>query len=189
MWGFGFQKQGNGMSQQDRLARWRHPGSFGLVQINHTNHWNRTARTGVQQTNAARLDQPVNRVRGRGDNCLFGPGQYHPVIGHQISPHCHQPQRQSRLAAARFAKNQQALPGECNTAGMENGLRCMFTLHQSQTGRPTTNRAPSGSDVMSASVGRIFSAQITPLCASMICLLIARPKPELLPKCSSGRCE
>lgn len=57
------------------------------------------------------------------------------------------------------------------------------------TGRPTTNRAPSGSDVGSASVGRMFSAQITPPCASTICLEIARPRPELLPNWSSGRCE
>ena len=48
-----------------------------------------------------------------------------------------------------------------------------------QTGRPTTNRAPSGSEVMSASVGRIFSAHMTPPCASTICLEMARPRPEL----------
>lgn len=58
-----------------------------------------------------------------------------------------------------------------------------------QTGRPTTKRAPSGSEVTSASVGRMFSAQITPPCASTICLEIARPRPELFPKCSSGRWE
>lgn len=47
-----------------------------------------------------------------------------------------------------------------------------------QTGRPTTNRAPSGSDVKSTSVGRMFSAQMTPPWASTICLEIARPRPE-----------
>jgi len=53
---------------------------------------------------------------------------------------------------------------------------------KSYTGSPTTNRAPRGSDVISASVGRIFSAQITPPCASTICFEIANPSPELLPK-------
>ena len=56
-----------------------------------------------------------------------------------------------------------------------------------QIGRPTTNRAPNGSEVISASVGRIFSAQITPPCASTICLEIARPSPELLPKSLSEK--
>lgn len=50
-----------------------------------------------------------------------------------------------------------------------------------QIGRPTTNLAPRGSDVTSASVGRMFSAQMTPPWASTICLEIARPRPELLP--------
>ena len=58
-----------------------------------------------------------------------------------------------------------------------------------QIGRPTTNRAPEGSDVTSASVGRIFSAQITPPWASTICLEIARPRPELLPNWCTGRSE
>lgn len=47
-----------------------------------------------------------------------------------------------------------------------------------QTGKPTTNRAPSGSEVKSTSVGRMFSAQMTPPWASTICLEIARPRPE-----------
>lgn len=49
------------------------------------------------------------------------------------------------------------------------------------TGSPTTKRAPRGSDVKSASVGRIFSAQMTPPWASTICFDIASPSPELLP--------
>ena len=55
-----------------------------------------------------------------------------------------------------------------------------------QTGRPTTKRAPSGSEVMSASVGRMFSAQMTPPCASTICFEMARPRPELLPNWPAG---
>lgn len=63
------------------------------------------------------------------------------------------------------------------------------SIEGNQTGRPTTKRAPSGSDVMSMSVGRMFSVQMTPPCASTICLEIARPRPEWFPNCFSGRSE
>ena len=62
-------------------------------------------------------------------------------------------------------------------------------MAQAQTGRPTMKRAPKGSDVASAWVGRMFSAQITPPCASTICLEIDSPRPELLPNCPCGRSE
>ena len=40
------------------------------------------------------------------------------------------------------------------------------------------NLAPNGAVLSSASVGRMFSAQMTPPCASMICLEMASPSPE-----------
>lgn len=138
-----------------------------------------------EQPDAARLDQPGD---DGGAACpespLRGRGQMGAVVGHQITAQSHQRQRQRRLAAARGAGDQDPAPPPCHAAGMESERRLAC-----QTGRPTTKRAPSGSEVGSASVGRMFSAQITPPCASTICLEMARPRPELLPNCCSGRSE
>lgn len=66
----------------------------------------------------------------------------------------------------------------CHWPGQRTLHRLSAEICCTQTGRPTTNRAPKGSDVKSTSVGRIFSAQITPPWASTICLEIAKPRPE-----------
>ncbi len=95
-----------------------------------------------------------------------------------------------RITAARpFSATQLAckisVSSSLGLAGRWSGI----ARHADHTGRPTTKRAPSGSEVASASVGRMFSAQITPSWASTICLEIDKPRPELLPKSLSERCE
>lgn len=100
------------------------------------------------------------------------------IIGDEIRPKRNHLQGKVRLSGARFARNDKRARLDGYSAGVENDLRVVLA----HTGKPTTNRAPLGSDVKSASVGRMFSAQITPPWASTICFEIARPRPELLPK-------
>ena len=110
------------------------------------------------------------------------------VVCHQICSQGHHHQGQSRLSRTRRTEDEQPVPSKRNGACMQNQW-LDWGFRTGHTGRPTTKRAPSGSDVISAWVGRMFSAQMTPPCASMICLEIARPRPEWLPKSPCGRSE
>ena len=106
------------------------------------------------------------------------------VIRHQQGAQGHEPERERGFPRARWPDQKNAPTIEGDTARMK-----AFGRQPRQTGSPTTNRAPSGSEVGSAFVGRMFSAQMTPPWASTICLEIDRPRPELLPKCVAGRSE
>lgn len=144
---------------------------FGPVQIDHEVNLGPRAGFSPYQSQTARLDQPM-QTGGRGREYL-GPdaGQVHLIIGHKLAAKPHQMQCEAGLSGPCAPKDQQTAPLKCHTTGMQQ-------RHRNQTGRPTTKRAPSGSEVTSAWVGRMFSAQITPPWASTICFEIARPRPE-----------
>jgi len=118
----------------------------------------------------------------------FGKEKFDTVIGDQSGTQRHQLQGECRFSGSAGAGDQQGATVNCNCAGLPCNAVAPLP-RQTHTGRPTTNRAPRGSDVTSASVGRMFSAQMTPPWASTICLEIARPRPELLPNWPSGRSE
>ena len=80
------------------------------------------------------------------ERAMPGVGAFRTIDGDVIRPH-HADIRGARPGAVPFH-----LPGLRHAAGPG----------PAQTGRPTTKRAPSGSEVTSASVGRMFSAQMTP---------------------------
>ena len=143
--------------------------------IHHEHNLGECQRVGRQNSDAARLDLTGNRNRGRGDKRTAFRPQIRAIIRYKPRPERHQVQRQRRFPCTRRPDQQNApLSIQCHDCAV-NILREGTATH---TGSPTTKRAPKGSEVISASVGRIFSAQITPPCASTICLEIARPRPE-----------
>lgn len=156
-----------------------------LIKINTKRNWNVVSARRLQKTNPPCLDHASQGRWATGPK--LPPFQNHLglVIRHQLCPISHQLKRQPRLARARSTANQDTFSVNGHCRGMQQ------PTHQraDQTGRPTTKRAPSGSDPASAWVGRMFSAQITPPCASTICFEIERPRPELLPKSFLGRSE
>lgn len=128
---------------------------------------------GAQDAQTPRLDQAGKRGRAAGDQSLALTLKLRPVVGHQPRAQPDHLERKRRLAGTRRPEDQQRPPVQRDAAGMED--RAALPAH---SGRPTTKRAPSGSEVMSALVGRMFSAQITPPCDSTICLEMASPSPE-----------
>lgn len=144
----------------------------------------------AQDADAARLDQPGQRGRGAGDKAPAFARKTGSVIRNQPAPHGHHLQRKRGFPPPRGAKDDDRSPFVQRHAACMKGDRPASRWRDDhQTGRPTTNRAPRGSEVASAVVGWMFSAQITPPCASTICLEIARPRPEWFPKSPCGRSE
>lgn len=188
MGGFDFVKTGERDAADHPPMRMREPLGLGPVEIDRENRPRVGSRLGMENADAARLDEPPQgRRSGQNERAILDDG-LGPVIGHELRAHRHEVQCKRRLAAARLAEDENRPAPQRDGAGMERGGRpCVPVLPRAQIGSPTTKRAPSGSEVMSAWVGRMFSAQITPPCASTICLEIASPRPELLPKCSAGR--
>ena len=146
---------------------------FALPQIDGQFHSRFVNRRGAQNAKATRLDQAGKGGRAAGDKGRALAQDFGPVIGDKIRAQRHQRQRQRRLARPRRSKDQQRTPPDRNATGVKQN-----PVTPCHTGRPTTKRAPSGSEVISALEGRMFSAQITPPCASTICFEIARPRPE-----------
>ncbi len=177
-------KQGNrGAKQIDRSHR-RQPLGLVTVKIDDHPYDGALLEFRAKDAEAARLDPPSDRRWATRDKNAIPRRDDRPVIGDEHRAMCHQLQRQCRLAAAGSAPDQRRDGSQSDAACMKDRLAGFRHI-----GRPTTNRAPRGSEVRSASVGRIFSAQMTPPCASTICLDIASPRPELLPNCPAGRSE
>lgn len=172
--------QGDVAAEQCDPAVGRQPLGLGSVEVHHHDDNGRTVRIGAQDANAARLDQPLEGCGRRCDHRLPLARQTGPVVGDKAGAKGHHRQRQRRFATAGPTQNKHTLAIKGNTGGMQNGAvsRLVVGGPGRHTGRPTTKRAPNGSEVGSASVGRMFSAQITPPCASTICLEMARPSPE-----------
>lgn len=162
----------------------RQAGSFRLAKIGDERDLGLIAGGKAQDADASRLDQSANGGRGGCGQAVACYAQFRPVIGHQNGAECDEIQGKRGFSAARGAEDQEAPSLDRDATGMQR-----LGPGRVQTGRPTTKRAPSGSEVMSAWVGRMFSAQMTPPCASMICFEIARPRPEWLPKSDFGRSE
>ncbi len=183
-------KQGKGLPENLCVAFWRQTVRLDPVEINHEANRRRVERPCRENAHKARFDHAPDRGRAARDDICALAVQCGPIIRDKLCPQRHQAQGKGRLAASRGTTDQDRLAGMGNAGCVADfGTVCLRGARHCQIGRPTTNRAPSGSDVRSASVGRIFSAQITPPCASTICFEMARPRPELLPKSSSGRCE
>ena len=165
----------------------------GLVLSQVGNQSDRCSLDGIdlQQPHTPGFDQPPDGGRRTaGYQPFLGQDQFGAVIRDQNGTEGNQLQRQRRLARPRRAGDQKGAVRKGDTAGMKDQtIRPGLFGCPVQTGRPTTKRAPSGSLVTSAAVGRMFSAQITPPCASTICFEIERPRPELLPKWLGGRSE
>ena len=142
---------------------------------------------GAEEADAARLDQAFLRGGGAArDKGAVAGGDAGPVVGDEAGAEGEELQAEGGLAGAGGAEDEEAAVCHGDAGGVQEqrvGRRCRHT------GRPTTKRAPKGSLVASAAVGRMFSAQITPPCASTICFEIDRPRPELLPKWVGGRSE
>ena len=185
-------KMGRGMgigkstsyARHDDRASWRQAFGFNAAHVQNKGDDSLGQGRGAKQAKEARFDQATGRC-GRVCNQppipLLHKGL---IVGHEVGPQSHELQGQGRLAAARWPGDQKTVAVEGDAACMQQKRRCF-----GQIGRPTTNRAPKGSEVGSALVGRMFSAQITPPWASTICLEIDRPSPELLPKWLAGRSE
>ena len=172
-------------TKRDLAFRWQ---AFGLAlcQINHKCHLGLWHSRRVKQADKTRLNQARQLGRGAGKKPIsIGPDQGL-VIAHQIGTKSHHLQGQCRFSGPRWTKDQKSTAMNGDATGVQKQVRPDGAGH---TGRPTTNRAPSGSEVGSALVGRMFSAQITPPWASTICFEIDRPRPELLPKWVAGRSE
>ena len=170
---------------EDRdVALRRQSSAFGLTKVDDEGDIGLLQCRQSQDAHAPRLDQAANRRRGRGDEIIARNVQIGPVVRNQIRAQGDQVQGKRGFPAARGPEDQKAPPFDRDATGMQR-----LGPGRVQTGSPTTKRAPSGSDVMSAWVGRMFSAQITPPWASMICFEIARPRPEWLPKSDFGRSE
>ncbi len=85
---------------------------------------------------------------------------------------------QRRLAAPGLATDQKSL-GSDNKAVCVNVVGCHFLR---PTGKMIVNRAPAIRSFPSLPASIRLVAEIDPPCASMICLEIERPRPELFPK-------
>ncbi|MDB5658814.1 MAG: hypothetical protein JWS10_1429 [Cypionkella sp.] len=171
---FQAENKGKRHAQQRCDAMGRQAIGFGLVKIDDEADRGAGARVGVQQADASGFDHAGKLWRAGGDKLLSLRGDLGLVVSDERGSVSDQLQSERGFARARSADDQHTAPIHRHATGVHQRLR--------HTGRPTTNRAPSGSEVGSALVGRMFSAQITPPCASTICLLIDRPRPELLPK-------
>ena len=172
-------------TKRDLAFRWQAFG-FTLRQINHQCHISPWHGGRVEQSHKARFDQARQLGRrARKKPVVMGPDQ-RLVIAYEISTKGHHLQGERRFASSRRTEDQKSTAAKGHTTGVQKKVWPNGAGH---TGRPTTKRAPSGSDVGSALVGRMFSAQITPPCASTICFEMDRPRPELLPKWVAGRSE
>lgn len=173
------------VSKQINVMAWGQAVRLGAVQIHRQLERRFGKAFSPQQADAPRLDKPPYLRWAAGYQPIGLGSQQDVVIRDQGCSKCHQLQRQRGFAAAGRAKDDKPAPLQGNTTGVKQQLaRCgsrdrrSRTARPGHTGRPTTNRAPNGSEVMSAWVGRMFSAQITPPCASTICFEIAKPRPE-----------
>lgn len=162
-------------------AAWGQTIRFFGSQVNHQSHDGLCQTGGIQNAKTPCLDHAAQRCRATGHQHTVVQQDVSAVVSDQNRPHGHKHQRKSRLAGTGRPKDQNCALTHRHATCVQDGC--------GHTGRPTTNRAPSGSDVTSACVGRMFSAQITPPCASTICFEIARPRPEWLPKSPGGRSE
>lgn len=171
----------------------RQPVGFFAGQIDHKGQRNPVERIGPQQTDAARLDQATDGGGGAGkqSTARFG-AKLGSVVGNEAGAQRDHSQRKAGLARSRRPGHQDGPAAMGYAGGMQHqnprarGIGIWCSGH---TGKPTTKRAPRGSEFRSAAVGRMFSAQITPPCASTICFEIESPRPELLPKWVGGRSE
>ncbi len=171
----------------------RQPVGFFALQIDHKGQWNPVERFGPEQTDAARLDQAAD-----GGGCA-GKQQaarlctkLGPVVGDETGAERDHPQCKAGLARSRRPGDQDGPAAMRHAGGVQDQdlrVRGVGIRRRGHTGKPTTKRAPRGSEFRSAAVGRMFSAQITPPCASTICFEIESPRPELLPKWVDGRSE
>lgn len=177
--------KGKRHAQNRDAAVGRQAVGFGLRKIDDKRHIGGGSRVAAQKADAARLDQAAQRGRAAGDEGLAFAGKFGAVIGDEAGAKRQKAQRKRGLARAGWPEDQQATPVQRDRAGVKH--RPVARI--GHTGKPMTKRAPKGGEVGSAAVGRMFSAQITPPCASMICLEIARPRPEWLPKSPFGRSE
>ena len=159
--------------QQHDPVPLRQAGRGGLSKINRKVKGNSGNRLGAQQADAPRLDQPAKSARRAGNKSVIDGRHLHLIIRNQNSPQADHLQRKRRLAGPGRPKDQKSPAVDRDARGMQPN-----EMGRCHTGRPTTKRAPSGSEVTSAWVGRMFSAQITPPCASTICFEIASPRPE-----------
>ena len=182
-------KKGEVDAEKGSFQRLRHPVARNPVQIDDQRDCGLPPGDRAQDPHAARLDQAGDGRRRAGDHAAAFGAQFGPIVGDKVRTMGHELQAKRRLARPRRAKDENGARPDRDGCSVNEKGRVVSHAPAPQTGRPTTKRAPSGSDVMSAEVGRMFSAQITPPCASTICLEMARPRPELLPKCASGRCE
>lgn len=196
MWGRNLKKQGECNPQSRNRVPPGQPFGLRFIKINTECDPCFGNRVRLQYPNTARFNKTLNVGRSRSPKRPVPYMQLRLVIRNKHCPPADQIQCELRFTAARTSHDQNRLTVACHTGGMQKAAPIwgrpnviVSVVAHDQTGKPTTNRAPRGSDVMSASVGRMFSAQITPPWASTICLEIARPRPELLPKSSCGRSE
>jgi len=94
------------MPQNGPVARRRQPVLFDLVQIYDQSKRCARQKYGVQDTDAARLDQTGNGIGGRGHNPATYEAQHNTVISNKLRAIGHQRQRQCGFAGPAFAQNQ-----------------------------------------------------------------------------------
>ena len=83
---------------QGCVTGWRQAVGFGLPQIDNQPDADRSARSGADQADTPRLDQPADRGGAGRNKAAFPDGKPGAVIGHQPRAQRHQRQPQRRLA-------------------------------------------------------------------------------------------
>ena len=179
----GFNKV-NTLTVQHDLVPFRQPLILFLPKIDRQDNPGLGQARNRQQPDLARLDQICNCRRAAGDDRIPDKHQFDGVICDQGSAESDHLNGERGFSGTRRAEDQQPTPFDRHAGRVQQKRHC-----GGHTGRPTTKRAPRGSEVTSALVGRMFSAQMTPPCASTICFEMARPSPEWLPKSPEGRSE
>ena len=183
--GAGAKDQRHRIAGRGRHASRRQALGLGPRQVHDQRQRRLCHRIGTQQPDTARLDQRRRRRRAEGAAChrtehpssqtSRAPSAIKSSASRDLplpaGPRISTPCPSSATPVARQKSRPSGAAAQCHSG--RDRPRAI-----AQSGRPTTKRAPSGSEVMSASVGRMFSAQITPPCASTICLEIASPRPE-----------
>lgn len=158
------------LTQQRYAASRRQAFGFWRSQIDDQHDRSLGQRGCGKDANPPRFDPTSQNWRTTGHHDVTFECKIGLIICNQKCTQTDQPQGQRRFSRPGRPEDQHTPPIDRHATSVDP-----FADH---TGKPTTKRAPRGSDVMSAWVGRMFSAQMTPPCASTICLDIARPSPE-----------
>ena len=118
---------------------------FGLAKVDDKRNFGLRHGFGAQNTDAARLDHAVQGCGGFGKKPIRLRPNLGLVIGNEGAAERHQVQGQCGFSGTRGPDDDNSTRAPRHTTGMQR-----LSQVACHTGRPTTKRAPNGSEVMSA---------------------------------------